>query len=228
MKISDSYTDANIIKTHIEKHYFWGKWLHHAITVYGNKINNDNVTYYHGLSAQFRFNSLRKDFNIPTSLTTDLTVAQYFAQMNGKNGIILQLQCQWSVDSEWNRSKAFSVEWISSHPGEKEILLFGNFNQCMIYNVMLTTNIKCIQSAAKIAAMNNFESLCNGRKSNGKYDNDNIMKMLFESELDSKYDDYYAQLFHNICVERQYFVIQMFIDYEPKTVFDVLSNDDDI
>ena len=33
--------DKSIIEQHIEQYYHWGKWLNHAISVYGKKMDND-------------------------------------------------------------------------------------------------------------------------------------------------------------------------------------------
>ena len=43
-KTDDTDTDKDIIQRHLSDYYFWGKWLNHAISVYGKRINNaDNI-----------------------------------------------------------------------------------------------------------------------------------------------------------------------------------------
>ena len=66
-------TDKDIINRHISKYYHWGKWLNHAICVYGSKIvNNESTTYYHGLSGKFLFSSL-----------AEISIFQHQSQLNG-------------------------------------------------------------------------------------------------------------------------------------------------
>eukprot|EP01083_Nonionella_stella_P198056 727535_1 len=213
-KISEKDTDREVIRRHIKEYYHWGKCLHHAITVYGETINNKTVAYYHGLKGQFMFSSLKQDFNIPTSVTTDITVAERFS---GVNGIVLQLKCQWEYDSKWNRSKALSVEWIKKTQNEKEVLLFGNFNQLMIANVYLINNRMMDMSGKKltIESIINFEQLCNGHEV--EYDDEKHaieLKQLIENDVNNVCSDYSANLFHYICENRTKFAIKMFIKYQ--------------
>eukprot|EP01084_Bolivina_argentea_P128859 227692_1 len=230
-------TDTDVIKRHISKYYFWGKWLHHAITVYGDKINNKlkinnkKVAYYHGLSTELCFDSLRHDFNIPMSVTTNQIKAGQFAT---DKGIILELKCQWDYESKWNRTKAFSVKWISEYPLEEEVLLFGNFNQLMIANIILMRDQKNNkQHKLIIQTINNFEMLCNGMNLDDEYDENNpmhnTMKMLIENEFHGQQNhDYFAKLFHNICEKREKFIVQKFVEKKKQRVFEVLTNDDDV
>eukprot|EP01084_Bolivina_argentea_P224230 379221_1 len=215
--------DQDVIARHIDKYFFWGKWLNHAITSFGDKIDNEKISYYHGLSGKFTFSSLGGDFNIPISVTTEFIVAQRFAADYGnKNGIIMQLKCQWNYKSKWNRSKALCVEWISTHSSEKEVLLFGNFNQLMITNIYFTDDVNIHNNSHKIITetINNFERLCKGITLNKKYDtvqHTSLMKLLIEREVTNEAgEDYFGQVFHNVCHHKNEFTIKAFIQHQRK------------
>ena len=235
-KRHDTDTDKDIIDRHVSEYYFWGKWLNHAISVYGKKINNaKNITYYHGLSEKFVFSSLIQDFNLPTSVTTSLIVAQGFAK---KDGIILEMKCKYDYKSEWNLSSALSVRWISSRPAEEEVLLFGNFNQMIISNIRIVSSIgdgtKEKRNKHLIQTMNNFEQLMNGyyfdNYSLEEYNNKSIaksMRFLIKSELNGTFrDKYLGKIFHKICLNRESFVVGPFIQYQ-RDWSEILKFDED-
>eukprot|EP01084_Bolivina_argentea_P064235 117192_1 len=213
-KVCKNDTTKDIINRHISKYYFWGKWLNHAISVYGSKMNNKHeaATYYHGLSGKFIFSSSRNDFNIPTSVTLSLLAAQHFA---GFDGIILQLKCQWDFKSKWNLSKSLSVDWISSFADEKEVLLFGNFNQLIISNIYLMDDLDHNnEHKLMMEAINNFEQLCDGYvfdKSTDMQQYVNIMQAFIENEINNTLIDYFSKLFHNICINRRVFCSTAFV-----------------
>ena len=229
-KENDNEADKDIIRRHTFKYYHWGKWLNHAITVYGHRINNDApITYYHGLSDRFMFSSLKRDFNIPTSLTTDIAVAQTFATFDG---IIMQLKCQWDYESQWNRSKALSVEWISQFPDEKEVLLFGNFNQLVICNIIVMKEDYNTQTKKLVQAIYNFEKICDGNADEIEKKQDdvihaNILKGLIKNEITGHlWEDYVTQLFHNICKQREQVLLSSFGAYLTK--WQEVFNDDEM
>ena len=87
------------------------------------KSINDNIdiNYYHGLSTKFMFPSLKRDFNIPTSLSTDIDIALDFAAYDGivmqnHNGIYLMLyQLNGYHDSKMKRKYCYlviSIKWL--------------------------------------------------------------------------------------------------------------------
>eukprot|EP01084_Bolivina_argentea_P052155 95823_1 len=211
--------DKAVIKRHVNEYYFWGKWLHHAIEVYGHKIDNEIHSYFHGLDQKFKFPSLRNDFNIPTSVTTDVRVAQTFA---GVSGIILQIKCQWNSESQWNRSKALPVTWISKYKYEQEVLLFGIFNQLMIANIIDDKVDDLNDTKLIVETINNFERLCKGIELNRNYDDSMHalkMKKLIENEITNSYvanNDYFADMFHNICLNLTAFSVKALIHYHQK------------
>eukprot|EP01084_Bolivina_argentea_P082068 148603_1 len=220
-------TDKDIIKRHCDNYYFWGKNLNHAITIYGTKLN-ENKTYYHGLNHYFMFPSLIKDFNIPTSFTTSLIVASSH-RFAGNNGIILQVKALWPMESKWNRIKSLNVEWISCHPQENETLLFGNFNQLMIYNVIIPkqSEQQTLRSQ-KISLICFFERICDGYviKSLGdpkKKMNFSELKILIQNEINNSFNnDYVSMLFHNICRNRTLFTIKYMVTF--RNIIDMFQN----
>ena len=158
---------------------------------------------------KFVFSSLMKDFNVPTSVTTSLDIAA--RRFAGDNGIVLQVKCKYDYKSKWNLSRALLVDWISSFPVEKETLLFGNFNQMMITNIILIENIsdseKTKYDKRVIQSINNFEQLMDGRwpKYNNKQRADR-MNNLIEHELNQQCgDEYFRKIFHKICKNRTQF-----------------------
>ena len=217
LSTSATDTDTDIIKRHVSDYYFWGKWLNHAITVYGEKINNDEDTYYHGLSKKLVFSSMGRDFNIPTSVTTDRGVAGM--KFAGRNGIILQIKCKYDYNSKWNKSKALLVDWISAFPREKETLLFGNFNELKIENIYVMDDFdNNKQHKTLIQAMGKFEHMVNGFNINEKQKTKNatVLYQLMKNELEKSEMDYFGEIFHRICEERVFYGITAFRKYIDK------------
>ncbi len=59
-----------------------------------------------------------------SSVTTSLILAQQF---EGFDGIIMQLNWQWTFESQWNLSKALPVEWRYYYLNLRTVSLFYLF-----------------------------------------------------------------------------------------------------
>ena len=92
---------------------WWYIFLYQTVLFYGNDCNSKCDKFYHGLSCKLLFSSFNPRFNSPISTTTDITIAQSFAE----NGIILVLKPNQSTQDRY-----FDVCWISCYPQEKEKL----------------------------------------------------------------------------------------------------------
>eukprot|EP01084_Bolivina_argentea_P134643 237441_1 len=144
------YTDTNDLQYHFRKAFRSNsnddrreQFVHWAIEfniiflkvevlniMHGYNDNFCNKTLYHGLSHLFYTNGLVKQFNGLLSTTWERNKAHEFA---GDGGMILQ------IDKTVNNKNmnALSVEWISCHNEEREILLMNPsimIQRCFVFS----------------------------------------------------------------------------------------------
>jgi len=112
-------TDDDIMQQHCNNHYWFGRFLTTAIEFWGERPSKFDK-FYHGLAAQFKFNQFSAVYEIPTSTTWDISVAQSFADANG---VILQLSPKYK--DEVNNSRCLNVSELSEFKNEKEKLFAG-------------------------------------------------------------------------------------------------------
>eukprot|EP01084_Bolivina_argentea_P150149 262214_1 len=113
-------TDSTVIKRHIQKYYWFGRFLLTAIVFYGEPLNKKNKLY-HGMSGKFKFDKFSSILETPTSTTYSYNSAANF--IRDGVGIILQLSPRYKKEVSF--SKCLDVESFSDFPEEKEILFAG-------------------------------------------------------------------------------------------------------
>jgi len=112
-------TNDDIVRKHCNAHYWFGRFLTTAIEFWG-QIPKKSENFYHGLSAKFKFDQFSAVYEIPTSTTWDISVAQGFAD---EGGVVLQLSPKYT--DEANNSRCLNVSELSEFKGEKEKLFAG-------------------------------------------------------------------------------------------------------
>eukprot|EP01084_Bolivina_argentea_P163647 284659_1 len=118
-KIHADDTTDDIIRRHCNNHYWFGRFLTTAIEFFG-QIPKTNDHFYHGLSAKFVFHNFSTVYEIPTSTTWDISVAQNFCDAKG---IVLQLAPKYTTKA--NNSRCLDVSGLSDYKSEKEKLFAG-------------------------------------------------------------------------------------------------------
>merc|ERR1719317_215976 len=82
-----------------------------------------SLAVYHGLSIKLLFEKFTAYFNQPISTTTSYIVAHQFSK---GLGVILKLMVAANVLGDIKKiPKYISVSWMSSFPGEEELLFYG-------------------------------------------------------------------------------------------------------
>eukprot|EP01083_Nonionella_stella_P190263 704683_1 len=110
----------DIIQRHCNDHYWFGRFLTTAIEFWGN-VPKTTDSFYHGLAGRFVFANFSTVYEIPTSTTWDINVAQQFC--DGTNGIILKLSPKFT--NEVDNSRCLDVSGLSDYEAEKEQLFAG-------------------------------------------------------------------------------------------------------
>jgi len=231
-KLDPDENERDVMKRHCNNYYHLGKWLNDAIGTYGSLVSKYKMPLYHGLAGHFLFESLCTDFNIPTSATTEISVAQNFT---ANEGLILQFDSKWRNGSVWDKAQCLSVEWLSSHSWEREVLFFGNFNQLRIVNIIFTSYQEEKTDHLKIflQSISLWEMICDGYvcDSDANVEHDKltyqILHILIKASLlndqslisnDNAIPHYVMKLFRNICEKREFFTLQgiwnMYWQYE--------------
>ena len=85
-KLKDTETAKDVKQRHSEM-VNWLRLLFETIFMWGNTYGTDDPSVYHGLNRKFYFREFKAKFFIPTSATTDKSIAINFAE---DNGIILE------------------------------------------------------------------------------------------------------------------------------------------
>merc|ERR1719491_2784672 len=81
------------------------------------------LSVFHGLSMKFLFERFTAYFNHPISTTSSYIIAHQFSK---GIGVILRLMAAANVLGDIKRiPKYMSVSWMSSFPGEEELLFYG-------------------------------------------------------------------------------------------------------
>ena len=131
------------------------------------------------------------------------------------------MKCKYEY-KEMEFSRALSVGWISSCPDEQETLLFGNFNQMIILNIYVMNDFENNENRKMaVEALYHFERLIGG------YPRENIQEIeeynnlidnwiLNEIDERSNHNSYFEDVFHSICINRDYFTIESFRNHWNK------------
>eukprot|EP01083_Nonionella_stella_P015924 44533_1 len=129
-KIHADETLSDVKRRHCELVH-WLRLLFETIVLYGNTFGTtDNERVYHGLNQLFYFRQFKAKFYIPTSTTTELSIAQNFTE--GK-GIVLEFGALETFGDPY-----FDTASLSAYPDEREYLFF--FAELRIKHAYLASN----------------------------------------------------------------------------------------
>eukprot|EP01083_Nonionella_stella_P279631 951219_1 len=132
MDVSDTKDD--IIRRHCNNYYWFGRFLTTAIEFWGH-IPSKSEKIFHGLTGKFVFDHFSTVYEIPTSTTCAITVAQNFSC--GDAGIVLKLSPKYS--DEVNNSRCLDVSALSEYEKERE-RLFAGMTVLSIINIYNTSD----------------------------------------------------------------------------------------
>lgn len=155
-------------KQHLTNFYYFGRFLYCAINYFGTKMDDDKY-YMQGLNQRMLFNDFSLFLNYPISTTNSLTCANRFGD---DRGIILYFKSKYKGNK--NNTKIFDSHWISSFSQEQETILFGEWNQIIIIDIV---DIQTNQSYKK-----HLKSLLFLNKIINGYMNDHITNKLISKQ----------------------------------------------
>eukprot|EP01084_Bolivina_argentea_P260583 440100_1 len=115
-------TIADVKKRHSEI-TIWFRLFQEVMDCFG-EIFQRNDTVYHGLCKKLLFSKMGTTFNLPTSCTKSLAVAQRFAT-DLQFGIVIELQRNQSEDILNYYFDVYSQYLFSPYPNEQECIVFG-------------------------------------------------------------------------------------------------------
>eukprot|EP01083_Nonionella_stella_P165564 551065_1 len=121
-RIHVSDTKDDIIRRHCNNHYWFGRFLTTAIVFWG-QIPTKAEQIYHGLSGKFVFDHFSTVYEIPTSTTDDINVAQNFAESTA--GIVLKLSPKYTDEVNQSRCLDVAAAGLSDFEAEREKLFAG-------------------------------------------------------------------------------------------------------
>ena len=131
-----------------QEYVIWFRLMMETLIFYGSNFVHSDKTIYHGLTQKFFFDQFKAKFHIPTSTTTDKSVAKNFAH---STGIIISFN---GLESNGVINPYFDTKSISAYPDENEYLFF-----------MAELNISDIHigtSKFSMAPLSLYQSIING------------------------------------------------------------------
>eukprot|EP01084_Bolivina_argentea_P111069 198278_1 len=167
--------------------YYFFKYLQESCMLFGEKIKKQKL--YTGIKQKLLFDSLTNTFHSPLSTTSEISVAQNFAD---DNGVVLLFK---TVNKN---ERYFDLSWMSEYPHEREKLI-------MCCTLKISDMFIGGMSVKKyILAMNLMEQLCEGCIKNVKPKSEKVLYNLLALKFNERncgectYDDYIIGLFSNI------------------------------
>eukprot|EP01084_Bolivina_argentea_P053580 98359_1 len=100
----------------------WARILYESIFFFGDVFKFQNDTVYHGVNTKLAFNIVGTRFNVPTSTTTSIIVAQNFAK---SQGVILELFRATGDDFCNVYFEVYSKYILTDYPNERERIIYG-------------------------------------------------------------------------------------------------------
>eukprot|EP01084_Bolivina_argentea_P023070 42958_1 len=202
----DDETKTETTNRHREL-YYYARALYETFELFGTQMSK-KLTVYHGLDKMMYFQRFSAFFNQPISTTTVLIVAQQFSQ---GVGIILELKSASQLNDTSKVPKYLSVEWLSAHPNEKELLFYGGNVTFQICDIYEATTMKSHKK--ELSLFNLFQKMVQNQHVDWNSYNNNMCNSLIKliqtqktinmkkknNEQMKKVKDYGQQLFDYFC-----------------------------
>ena len=141
--------------------YYWmSKYLIEAVEGYGDRLINE--TLYCGMNCPLIMESMNISLISPTSTSTEISVAQNFATIDG---VILQFNNPMAADKSskytiWNQAR-LNVSWISRYNEESERLFLHSQQPLELVSIRICPNKKWIKYESFFKVLYYIHSVCN-------------------------------------------------------------------